>query len=112
VDGSSADHTAEATGYSKRQAQPLKGNFEKLLKQMCPNHTYAIKHKLRDCSLMKRSMIIGSLSRVMEVNEAPIEGDAAPFLGEDAVMMIVGRRPSSEKCRKLDRSTGTPSHSD
>jgi hypothetical protein len=48
----------------------------------------------------------------MKVDEAPIEGDAMPFPREDAVMMIFGRHPLSEKHGMLDPSTGTPSHGD
>jgi hypothetical protein len=48
----------------------------------------------------------------MEVDEAPIEGDAEPFPREDVIMMIFGRHPSLEKHRRLDPRTGTPSHSD
>jgi hypothetical protein len=60
---------------------------------------------------MKSFMTTGSLSRGMEVDEGPIEGDAMPFPREDVVMMIFGRHPSLEKCRGLDPSTQTPSHS-
>jgi hypothetical protein len=91
---------------------PLKDHFEKPLEETCPNHAYTIKHKLRDCSLMKSFMTTGSLSRGMEVDEAPIEGDVAPFLGEDAVMVIFGRHPSLKKRRKLVPSKGSPSCSD
>jgi hypothetical protein len=48
----------------------------------------------------------------MEVDEAPIEGDAEPFPREDVIMMIFGRHPSLEKHRRLDPRTGTPSRSD
>jgi hypothetical protein len=44
----------------------------------------------------------------MEVDEAPIEGDAAPFPREDAIMMIYGRHPSLQKCCMHDPSMGTP----
>jgi hypothetical protein len=47
----------------------------------------------------------------MEVDEAPIKGDVAPFLGEDAVMMIFRRHPSPVKHRGLDPSMQTPSRS-
>jgi hypothetical protein len=80
-------------------------HFEKLLEETCPNHAYAIKHKLQHCSLMKSFMTTGSLSRGMEIDEAPIEGDATPFPREDAVMMIFERHPSPEKCHRLDPST-------
>ena len=35
---------------------PAKDHFEKLLEQPCPNHGVPVKHKLKDCSLMKRWM--------------------------------------------------------
>jgi hypothetical protein len=46
----------------------------------------------------------------MEVDEAPVEGDAAPFSREDVIMMIFSRHPSLEKRRMLGTSTGTPAH--
>jgi hypothetical protein len=107
--GSSTKHTAEAAGNSKHQAQPTKGHFEKLLEETFPNHAYTIKHKLRDCSLMKSFINIGSLSWGIEVDEAPIEGDMVPVAREDTVMMIFGRHPSLKKRRGLNPSTGTPS---
>jgi hypothetical protein len=76
-------------------------SFEKLLEEMCPNHAYAV----CDYNLMTSSMTIGSLSRGMEVSEAPIEGDAAPYPREDAVMTIFGRHPSLKKHHGLDPST-------
>jgi hypothetical protein len=66
-------------------------HFEKLLKESCLNPVYAIKHKLRDYSLMKSFMATRSLPWGMEVIEAPIEGDAAPFPREDVVMKVFGR---------------------
>jgi hypothetical protein len=58
---SSANQNIEATENSKRQAQLPKDHFEKLLEKTCPNHSYAVKHKLRDCNLMKSFMNMGSL---------------------------------------------------
>jgi hypothetical protein len=109
--GSSAEHATKSVSNIKRQVQPPKDHFEKPLAETCLNHAYTIKYKLRDCSLMKSFMTTGSLSRGMEVDEGPIEGDAMPFLREDVVMMIFGRHPSLEKRRGLDPSTQTPSHS-
>jgi hypothetical protein len=60
--GSSTEHTAAAASNSRHQAQPTKGHFEKLLEETFPYHAYTIKHKLRDCSLMKSFINIGSLS--------------------------------------------------
>jgi hypothetical protein len=47
-----------------------------------------IKHKLKNCSMMKNFMASGSLTRGMELDEVPEEGDVTPFPREDAVMMI------------------------
>jgi NAD-dependent dihydropyrimidine dehydrogenase PreA subunit len=79
---------AAITGSGKRQARPPTDHFEKLLEEICPNHSYPIKHKLRDCDMMKNFMASGSLAQVMEVNEIPDEGDTTPFPGQDAVMTI------------------------
>jgi hypothetical protein len=51
-----------ATSSSKCQMQPPMDHFERLLKETCPNHTYLVKHKLQDCSLIKSFMTTGSLS--------------------------------------------------
>jgi hypothetical protein len=64
------------------------------LEKTCPNHAYLIKHKLRDCDMMKNFMAKGSLPRGMEADEDPDEGDTMPFPGEDAVMLIYDERPS------------------
>jgi hypothetical protein len=31
-----------------------KGHFEKFLEATCPNHSYPIKHKLKDCTKVKK----------------------------------------------------------
>jgi hypothetical protein len=85
-------------------------HLEKLLKESCPNHAYAIKHKLRDYSLMKSFMATRYLPRSMEVIDAPIEDDEAPFLGGDVVMTVFRRSSPPEKHRALNPRKGAPSH--
>jgi hypothetical protein len=63
-------------------------DFKKLLDEIFLNDTYHIKHKLRDCCVMKNFMASGSLTRGIEVDKVPDEGDTMPFPGEDAVMTI------------------------
>jgi hypothetical protein len=46
----------------KRQAQPLKDNFQKLLEMSCLQNPYPIKHKLRDRTMMKKLMTSGALA--------------------------------------------------
>jgi hypothetical protein len=48
-------------GSGKHQARPPTDHFEKLLEDICPNHSYPVKHKLRDCSMMKNFVASGSL---------------------------------------------------
>jgi hypothetical protein len=50
-----------ATGSSKHQAWSPMDHIEKILEDTCSNHTYPIKHKLKDCSMMKSFMTLGSL---------------------------------------------------
>jgi hypothetical protein len=64
------------------------------LEETIPNHAYPVKHKLRDCGMMKNFMALGSLAQSMEVDKALDEGDTTPFPGEDAVMMIYDGHPS------------------
>jgi hypothetical protein len=42
---------------------------------------------------MKNFMAMGSLSRGMEIDKAPIKDDVMPYPGEDTVMMIFRRQP-------------------
>jgi hypothetical protein len=110
TDNSDALRTTVAVGSSKRQAPPPMGHFKKLLEETCLNHAFPIKHKLRDCGLMKSCMTSGSLPRSMEVEEDPDEGDTMPFPREDAIMMIYGGCPSLGVRHASDPSLGTPAH--
>jgi hypothetical protein len=100
-------HTMVVAGGGKRQPRPPTNHFKKLLEETCPNHTYPVKQKLRDCGMMKNIMASGSLSWLMEVNEAPDEGDMMPFLREDAVMMIYDGSPTPGMHRGPNPSLGT-----
>jgi hypothetical protein len=53
--------TMAATGSGKRQAQPPTDHFEKLMEETCLNHTYPVKHKLRDYNMIKNLMALGSV---------------------------------------------------
>jgi hypothetical protein len=60
-----------------------------------------IKHKLKECTMMKNYMTTGNLA----MNKKP-EGDstwmaATPFLEEKVVMLIYGGPGPREACRKL-----------
>jgi hypothetical protein len=38
---------------SKAQARQPTDHFKKLLEATCPNHTYPVKHRLKECTMMK-----------------------------------------------------------
>jgi hypothetical protein len=94
-------------GSGKRQARPPTNHFEKLLEDICSNHAYPVKHKLRDCSMMKNFVASGSLARGMEVDDVPDEGDTMPFPREDQVMTIYNGHPSPGMRRVSNPSLGT-----
>jgi hypothetical protein len=73
---------------SKHQAWPLTDHFERLLEEVCPNHAYPIKHKLKNCGMIKNFITLGSLIWDKEPEEVPGKSDAMPFPREDAVMTV------------------------
>jgi hypothetical protein len=74
----------------------------------CPNYAYPIKHKLKDCGIMKSFMSLGSLTRGMELGEVSDEGDMTPFPREDAIMTIYDGCPPLGMCRVSNLNPGTP----
>jgi hypothetical protein len=60
--------------------------------------------------MMKKFMASGSITRGMELNEVPNEGDVMPFPGEDTVMTTYDGCPSPGMCRVSNLSLGTPAH--
>jgi hypothetical protein len=60
---SSEEFIAAAECHFKRQTQPPKDHFEKLLEVTRPHHPYPIKHKLKDCTMMKKFMMSGTFSK-------------------------------------------------
>jgi hypothetical protein len=86
---------------SKRQAWQPAYHFEKLLEAIYWNHTYPVKHKLKECTMIKNYMT----TRTFAKGKRP-EGDsagkvAAPFPEEKAVMSIYGGPAPHESWLKL-----------
>jgi hypothetical protein len=79
VGSSGVVRVTAATGSSKRQARPPTDHFEKLLKETCLNHTNPVKHKLRDCSIMKSFMTSGSLPEAWKLMRSPMRATQHPF---------------------------------
>jgi hypothetical protein len=85
----------------KGQAWHPTDHFEKLLETTCPNHTYHVKHKLKECTMMKNYMTMETFARSKKPGGKSAGKAAAPFPKEKAVMSIYGRPAPHESCRKL-----------
>jgi hypothetical protein len=104
ADGSSVVRVVAVAGGGKHQAWPPMDHFEKLHEETCPNHAYPVKHKLRDCGIMKNFMASRSLTRGMEADE----GTMTPYPGEDVMMTIYDLRPSPRARHVSDLCLGAP----
>jgi hypothetical protein len=47
----------------KHQARQPANHFKKLLEATCPNHTYPVRHKLKECTMMNNYMTTGTFAR-------------------------------------------------
>jgi hypothetical protein len=54
-------------------------HFEKLLEVTCPNHKFPIKHKLKECSMMKNYMTTRSQARAKKTEGESAGKVTAPF---------------------------------
>jgi hypothetical protein len=82
-------------------------HFERLLKEVCLNHVYPIKHMLKDYNLMKNFLISVSLTWDREPEEDSGGRGATPFPGEDAVMMVYDERSPPRRRRASNLSPET-----
>jgi hypothetical protein len=82
--------------YSKRQVRQPVDHFENLLEATFPNHTYPIRHKLKECTMMKNYLTMRTFAKGNSMGKA-----AAPLSEEKAVMSIYGRpNPHELRCRR------------
>jgi hypothetical protein len=63
ANNSDAEYVVAAEHDFMRQMRQPKDHFEKLLEATCPNHSYPVKHKLKDCTMMKNFMTSGAFSK-------------------------------------------------
>jgi hypothetical protein len=54
--------TSSDNGYDKRPTRLPMDHFKMLLKEACSNHTYPVRHNLKDCSMMRGFMTSGTLT--------------------------------------------------
>jgi hypothetical protein len=78
--GSSGKGLVATTAHGdKHQGMPHIDHFRILLEKACPNHLYPIRHKLKDCGMMKSFMILGSFTRGLELDEDLSGSYTMPF---------------------------------
>jgi hypothetical protein len=66
----------------------LRDHLEKLLEATCLNHSYPIKHKLKNYTMMKNFMTSGALSRGKKFEGDPGGKGTTPAPKKTAVMAI------------------------
>jgi hypothetical protein len=81
ADGSNEEYVAAAECDFKRQAWQPKDHFEKLLEAAYLNLAYPIKHKLKDYTMMKNFMTLGTLSKGSSPRETRVGWVHHPFQG-------------------------------
>jgi hypothetical protein len=89
----------------KRQTWQPTDHFEKLLEATCPNHMYPIRHKLKECTMMKNYMTTGTFVRGKKLEGDSMGMIAAPFPEENVVMSIYGG-PAPHESRHKVKLTG------
>jgi hypothetical protein len=83
-------------------------HFKKMLKGICPNHTYPVKHAYKDCGLMKKFLAGGSKKgeqKKPDTERDDAKGEDSAFPQETSCLMIFGGPESyaSKRCQKLER---------
>jgi hypothetical protein len=68
-------------------------HFKRLLEEAYPNHAYSVRHKLKDCGMMRRFMTSGSLTWGAKLNEELNGSDTMPFPKENAIIKVYGGHP-------------------
>jgi hypothetical protein len=101
VDDSDEELVAATEHDFKRRARLPVDHFEKLLEVTCPNHTYHVKHKLKECTMMKNYMTTISLARSKKPEGDLVGKIATPFPEEKAVMSIYSGPTPHKSHRKL-----------
>jgi hypothetical protein len=74
----------------KRQTRLPMDHFEKLLAASYPHHPYPVKHKLKDCTMMKIFMTSGTPSKGDKLGGEKGGKSVAPIPREAEVMTIFG----------------------
>jgi hypothetical protein len=88
ADSSDEGFVAIVECYFKWQTQPFEDHFEKLLDATYMHQAYPMKHKLKDCTMLKKFMMSGAPSSGSKLGRDPRVKSAAPIPREAEVMTI------------------------
>jgi hypothetical protein len=64
VGGTSVRCISTTVHNDKHQTRPPMNHFRRFLEEACPNHTYLVRHKLKDNGMMRSFMTLGPSPRV------------------------------------------------
>jgi hypothetical protein len=109
-DSSDKEYITAARHQVKCQARSPTDNFERRLEEACLNHAYHIKHKLKDCAMMKNFLTSECFTQEKEPEEDLGGRVATPFPEEDVVLMVYDGHPHPRKRHMSNLSPGTPTH--
>jgi hypothetical protein len=111
-DGEAGDsgvrHISAIARSDKHQVRPPTEHFRMLLEEACPNHTYPVRHKLKDFNMMRSFMTSRSLTWGAELDEGPDRRYTMPSLEENVVMMVYGGHPPLGRHRVSSLSPRAP----
>jgi hypothetical protein len=88
VGDSNEELVAVAEHDFKCKARQSTDHIKKLLEATCPDHTYLIRHKLSECTMMKNYMTTGTFARGKKAEDDSTRKAVTPFPEEKVVMSI------------------------
>jgi hypothetical protein len=87
---SSMGRISATTHSDWRSARTPIDYFKRLHEEACQNDTYPIRHKLKDCDMMRSLVTSLSLTWGTKPDEGPNGSDATPFPKENAMIPFSG----------------------
>jgi hypothetical protein len=101
ADRSNEEYVASAERDFKHQVRWPNEHFTKLLEVAYPNHEYPMKHKLKECTMMKNFLTSGALSMGKKPEGDQGKRGMTPFPREEVVMSIYSGPVTHESRRKV-----------
>jgi hypothetical protein len=91
--GSDMRCSSTVTHSDKCQARPPMDHFKRHMDETCPNHAYPVRHKLKECVMMRSFITSGSLTWGAELDEGSDGSNTTHFPRENAVLTVYGGCP-------------------